>query len=695
MWIAAAKRPLQIEELQEATAFDKNDTLWDSEKIPDSRIIKRSCRNLIVFDDSGTVRFAHHTVLQFILSNSDQPDTNSQHYFDIRSANDLVAGTCIAYLSFSDFETQITLRPSEIRPRDTGILNYGAMAQVSDTLGLGALGSALFKIPYLLRGGSSDVKGSEINHSFLKKPPRREALAPVLAEKYRLLTYVVNQWEDHTRPILGDFNDEGEWVPERLLTRDDRLWASFRNLVMNKALTFDFRSWGANTGPEKLPFVSLFRWSIQNNHSAFLQLLRDPLRGKQLNSYFQQEIRDGAPLLIEACSRGHESVLLILLYHTEIGRELCAIDGWLLTHAAANGHYLIVQTLSQRSIEMKKSDSAMFQLNQAFQAAAEGGHAAILELLYLRFFGFVSKMAPLDTALSLATTNGHTRAAQALISMGADINKIQGPGVNALHIAAINQDFDMIRILVEAGASLDVADYYRGDDDVRQQRVALHYASAQGHSQATKLLLERGASVDIEDLGGSTPLHMAATTGDMTTIRLLLKAHASLDIKDNSGKTALIVAAQCGHHSVVEILNEAGALLNITDHDCNTALLLATKESHHVVVEVLLKAGASVGSSDSIDCSPLHAAAKEGNLTILKALIDAQAHINMVDSTGRTPLFIAVESGNEQTVNALLRVGANTRKRNRELDLPLDIAITKNYSAIIEVLSKIEEYSVE
>ena len=733
MWIAAAKRPLQIEELQEAIAFDKNDKFWDSDQIPDSRIIKRSCRNLIVFGDDETVRFAHHTVLQFVLSKSDQLSTNSQHYFDISSANDLVAGTCIAYLSFSDFETQLTLRPPEIKPRDTGILNNGAMAQVSDTLGLGALGSVLFNIPYLLKGGSPNMKGSEINHNFLEKPRRREALAPVLAEKYRLLTYVVNHWEDHTGSILGYYNHEGEWVPERLFTRDDRLWASFRNLVMNKALSFDFRSWGANTGPDKLPFISLFRWSIQNNHSAFLQLLRDPLRGKQLDSYLQQDIHNGAPLLIEACSRGHERVLLILLYHTEIGYELCAIHGWLLTHAAAHGHYLVVRTLSQRSFHKKKPDSAIFQVTQAFQAAAEGGHFAILQLLgeaYTgrRFGGICLKMADIDTALSLAATNGHTRAVQDLISMGADVNRTQEPGVNALHIAAINQDFDMIRTLVEEGASLDITDYYRGEDGDRQQRAPLHYASAQGHSQATKLLLDRGASVDIQDSRGSTPLHMAAKTGDVNMIRLLLRANASLDIQDHSGKTALLVAAQCDYHSVVEILIEAGAWLQAKDHDHNTALMLAIKASYPVVVEVLLKAGASVGWSDillpwsplhvaamkgnltilgalinaqapvnmtdHIGRTPLHLAAMEGNLTILGALINAQAHVNMADSMGKTPLFMAVESGNEQIVDALLRAGASTNMRYRGV-LPLDIAITKGYSAIGSMLRQVGAYSVD
>lgn len=705
MWIAAAKRPLKIDELQEAVAFEKNDKLWDSEKLPDPRIIKRSCRNLIVVDEDDSVRFAHHTVLQFILTKSNPVDTGSHHCFDIRIANNLVAGTCIAYLSFSDFETQLTLRPQEKKPRDAGILNNGAMAQVSETLGLGTLGSALFNIPYLLRGGSPNAKGSEINHAILKKPPKREALAPALAEKYRLLTYVVNHWEDHARSILGDHNEEGEWVPERLLTKDDRLWVSFRNLVMDKVLTFNFRSWGANTGPERLPYFSLFCWSIQNNHPAFLQLLRDPLRGRELDIYFLHEISNGAHLLIEACSRGHESVLLILLFHTKIGRELSARDGWLFTHAAAHGLYLIVRILSERSFEMEKLDSfkiqfshafyAKIQFSDAFYAAAEGGHVAILELLHHHFGGLCNVITVPHTALFLAATNGHTRAVQTLISMRADVNRIQEPGLNALHIAAMNQDFDMIMTLVEAGASLDTTDYYPGEDDVRHRRAALHYTSAQGDIEATKLLLDAGASVDIEDYWGSTPLHMAAKTGDMTTVRLLLKAHASLDIRDQSGKNALLVAADCGHHGVVAILIEAGAWLQAKDHDNNTALLLATKASHRLVVEVLLKAGSSVRTIDSLECSPLDITAEEAEPTMLGSLTNDKAHINMVDFFGKTPLFIAVESGDEQIVDALLRAGASPNIKSWLGILPLDLAIAKEYSTIIRRLLQAGAHSVK
>ena len=695
MWIAAAKRPLQIDELQEAVAFDKSDKIWDLEKVPDSRIIKRSCRNLIVFDDDDSVRFAHHTVLQFILSRSNHVTASPQHCFDLLSANGLVAGTCIAYLSFSDFETQLTLRPPEIKPRDAGILINGAMAQVSETLGLGSLGSALFTIPYLLRGGSPNAKGSEINHTLLKKPPKREALAPALAQKYRLLTYIIDHWEDHTRSILGDYNDEAVWVPrEQLSSRDPRLWLLFRNLVMNKALTFNFRSWGANTGPEKLPFLSLFRWSILNNHVAFLRLLRDPTRGDQLDTYLKHEISNGAYLLIEACSRGHESILLLLLRLTAVGQRLSAADGWLLKHAAAHGNLLTVQILSQRLLEPKNLDSTMSQCIHAFHAAAEGGHVAILELLSHHFLGHGDKMADPDTALSLAATNGHVGAVQTLISMGAGVNKIQDPGLNALHIAAMNNDFDMMRTIVQAGASLDTADYYRGEDDVRHRRAALHYTSAQGHIEATKYLLDRGASVDIRDFWGSTPLHMAAKTGDTSMIRLLLKANASLDIQDRAGKTPLLAAAQWGHHSVVEILIEARAWLQIKDYSNNTALLLATKARHHLVVEVLLKAGASVGAPDSLGCSPLHIAAEERDLPILGALINAQAHINMVDTIGKTPLLIAVESGDGQIVDALLKAGASTNIRNRQGVLPLDLAFSKKYGAIIRMLLSVGAPSV-
>lgn len=69
MWMVCARRPLRVEELQEAVAFDTPDKRWNSGKIPDGDKIMKSCHGLVIRDtDDGKVRLAHHTVQQYLVS---------------------------------------------------------------------------------------------------------------------------------------------------------------------------------------------------------------------------------------------------------------------------------------------------------------------------------------------------------------------------------------------------------------------------------------------------------------------------------------------------------------------------------------------------------------------------------------------------------------------------------------------------
>lgn len=243
-WITSAKRPLQMDELQEAVAFTIDDQCWDPDKIPDARIIKRSCRNLIVVDDDGQVHFAHHTVRQFILSTRDASNAALEHRFDLKSANDHVGGICIAYLCFSDFETQINLRRPDTQPRDAGILSSGGLAQLAGSLGLGSFGPAFFSLAYQMRGGSTEVTLPDINYSFFKKSSK-DVLAPAMTQKYRLLSYVVSSWEDHTKTICSNLGASGNSF--QIYTSEPlRIRSLLRNVTLEKTLAFRFRSWVGN-----------------------------------------------------------------------------------------------------------------------------------------------------------------------------------------------------------------------------------------------------------------------------------------------------------------------------------------------------------------------------------------------------------------------------------------------------------------
>jgi hypothetical protein len=149
-WICSAKRPLLMEELKEAIAFDSTDRFWDTGKIATegSQLIQ-ACGGLVVFDrDDQTVRLVHYTVQQFLLSTPTDPSIANLH-FQMPQAEFQAGELCVTYLSFSDFETQITRSSPNHALRDMQLLNS---ALATRTTYLQGLSRAIWDILNSLRG---------------------------------------------------------------------------------------------------------------------------------------------------------------------------------------------------------------------------------------------------------------------------------------------------------------------------------------------------------------------------------------------------------------------------------------------------------------------------------------------------------------------------------------------------------------
>jgi hypothetical protein len=86
-----------------------------------------------------------------------------------------------------------------------------------------------------------------------------------------------------------------------------------------------------------------------------------------------------------------------------------------------------------------------------------------------------------------------------------------------LWVAAQNGQVDVVRLLLEARASVDLA---RSSDQV----TPLLIAASEGHVDVVRLLLEARASVDLAKKDQMTPLWVAASEGHVDVVRLLLEA---------------------------------------------------------------------------------------------------------------------------------------------------------------------------
>jgi ankyrin repeat protein len=100
-------------------------------------------------------------------------------------------------------------------------------------------------------------------------------------------------------------------------------------------------------------------------------------------------------------------------------------------------------------------------------------------------------------------------------------------------------------------------------------RVPLHEAALNGHTEAAKILINAGSVVDSKDLFQRTPLHEASMEGHTEIVQLLLAANADVNARDGIDEgacTPLHWAASRGHVTVVNILIEAGSDLNTKTH---------------------------------------------------------------------------------------------------------------------------------
>jgi ankyrin repeat protein len=106
-------------------------------------------------------------------------------------------------------------------------------------------------------------------------------------------------------------------------------------------------------------------------------------------------------------------------------------------------------------------------------------------------------------------------------------------GRSSLHQAAVTGDADQVTRLISEGENVSAAD--------GSFLTPLHLACQQGHLEVARLLVAAGAPVDLRDSYGNTPLWRAVFAfqgGDPELIRLLLDAGADPDSRNDMGRSS-------------------------------------------------------------------------------------------------------------------------------------------------------------
>ncbi|KFW66935.1 Caskin-2, partial [Pygoscelis adeliae] len=220
-----------------------------------------------------------------------------------------------------------------------------------------------------------------------------------------------------------------------------------------------------------------------------------------------------------------------------------------------------------------------------------------------------------------------------------NVNYQDADGFSALHHAALGGSLDLISLLLEAQATVDIKD----SNGMRP----LHYAAWQGRVEPVRVLLRAAASVNMASLDGQIPLHLSAQYGHYEVSEMLLQHQSNPCLINKAKKTPLDLACEFGRLKVAQLLLNShlcvalleGQSKDATDPNYTTPLHLAAKNGHKEIIRQLLKAGIEINKQTKTGTA-LHEAALYGKTDVVRLLLEGGVDVNIRNTYNQTALDI-------------------------------------------------------
>jgi ankyrin repeat protein len=404
-WIYHTRRPLSINELLHVLAVDSSSVLSLSEEnIPSRSLVLDVCAGLIVLDtESGAVRFAHYSLHEYF-------QATYQQWFSL--ARREIARVCLAYLGLENMACSVNLSGDQL----TGLLSsYPLLRYTAQYWGI-----------HVKDGYDRDMEGLALK--FLQNYHRVALVAQILDSEENNGERVADMHPCSNLPVQLAARFGAREIVQLLLERGHNPGAT--DATGRTALHWAARGGfsdvvrailreGVDPNVKTIDGRTPLHWAAKHGHS---NVIADLLRS---GANPAEQTRNGRSALHWAASRGHQSVVEILLSDDRVDAGCQSQNGWTALHwAACSGNRAVVIHGVKYSSENNLPTSREW-------LSMNGGES-----------------------------KGHEEVATLLLEAGVSPHVRNEEGQTAVHWAAASRNGNIIRLLRERGAEMDVQDIH-------------------------------------------------------------------------------------------------------------------------------------------------------------------------------------------------------------------------------------------
>ena len=457
---------------------------------------------------------------------------------------------------------------------------------------------------------------------------------------------------------------------------------------------------------------------------------------------------DSETPLIFAAMNGHTEVVECLISHGANVNIADESGHTPLMCCCQNGYLDIVKVLVKNRallcLKDRNSLSALFY-------AVQHDHSEIVELLLQTGYAHVDTFdGKQRTSLFLCCCREYIETARVLLDHNADIDGQENKHRKTALMAAVeSNNFEMVKFLVERGASLEKVDSQgnlaheiadrlyltdihaylvakiteqranrpvsqsgtqrsrtqkttRTRENVKDKRVGKTEGERNlldmctkdwGFEDVVKFSVEAGADINCKDADGLTPILIAAKKGHFKYIPWLIKYNVDVNCQDEHGCTPLMYALRAEEYAVVFLILEgtSGSLcaVDMQDHMGTTALMISIQLGMYEIADKIIQLTVDVNIADTDHNTALfHCAMNPGvEPEILHQLLNKEAKINCTNSHGDTPLLLALRHQNEVLVRLLLEQNIDLMHKTSMNEDALLLTCQSNLSSLMNLLA--------